>query len=288
VTTISSMKRPLLENLLKWFKKLPNFASQTAVTVVVFAPMYWILISSFKGPEEIIRSEPTFWPESWTFGNFERLFTSTKYLVFLGNSLFLSIATAVVTVVVSLAAAYGLYRIKVPGSGRIAGVILLAYMIPGTLLIVPLHQTLSSFGLIDSLSALLLLNVAFTAPFSTWLLRGFILSIPSDLDDAAAIDGAGPVRTMFDIVLPLLRPGIATVAVYSFVFSWTEFVFASQFVSRQELQTLPIGLSAIIGQYTVDWGLVLAGVILTMVPAVFIFLLVGRYFVGGLIAGATK
>jgi len=88
--------------------------------------------------------------------------------------------------------------------------------------------------------------------------------------------------------LPLLTPGMATVAVYSFVFSWTEFVFASQFVSRQELQTLPIGLSAIIGQYTVDWGLVLAGVLLTMLPAVFIFLLVGRFFVGGLIAGATK
>lgn len=288
MTTLSANNPSKLKKLIVWIKKLPNFISQTAVTLIVFAPIYWILMSSFKGPEEIIRSEPTFWPESWTFGNFERLFNSTKYLVFLGNSLFLAISTAVVTVIVSLAAAYGLYRIKVPGSARIAGVTLLAYMIPGTLLIVPLHQTLSRLGLIDSLTALLLLNVAFTAPFSTWLLRGFILSIPSDLDDAAAIDGAGPVRTMFDVVLPLLRPGIATVAVYSFVFSWTEFVFASQFVSRQELQTLPIGLSAIIGQYNVDWGLVLAGVVFTMLPAVFVFLLVGRYFVGGLIAGATK
>ncbi len=288
MTTFSTKRTSHIGNLIVWTKKLPNFVSQLVVTIVVFAPIYWIVMSSFKGPEEIIRSEPTFWPETWTFGNFERLFTSTKYLVFLGNSLFLSISTAVVTVLISLGAAYGLYRIRVPGSGRIAGVILLAYMIPGTLLIVPLHQTLSGLGLIDSLTALLLLNVAFTAPFSTWLLRGFILSIPSDLDDAAAIDGAGPVRTMFEIVLPLLRPGMATVAVYSFVFSWTEFVFASQFVSRQELQTLPIGLSAIIGQYNVDWGLVLAGVVFTMLPAVFVFLLVGRFFIGGLIAGATK
>lgn len=284
----TSPSRAFLETLVFWLKKIPSVVSQVVITLVVFAPMYWILISAFKGPEEIIRSSPTFWPESWTFGNFERLLTSTDYQVFLGNSLTVSVITASISVVVSVAAAYGLYRLKVPGGGRIAGVILLAYMIPGTLLIVPLHQTLSSIGLIDSHSALVLLNVAFTAPFSTWLLRGFILSIPSELDDAASIDGAGPVRTMFEVVLPLLTPGMATVAVYSFVFSWTEFVFASQFVSRQELQTLPIGLSSIIGQYTVDWGLVLAGVILTMLPALIIFLLIGRFFVGGLIAGATK
>ncbi|MFN3707416.1 carbohydrate ABC transporter permease [Microcella sp.] len=267
---------------------VPRFVAMTLLTVIVIGPLYWITISAFKGREEIIRTTPTFWPETFTLSNFERLFASTQYSVFLTNSIIVSVATTVVTVVVSLAAAYGLYRLKVPGSGKIAGIILLSYMIPGTLLIVPLYRTLAGIGLIDLHAGLVLVNVAFTAPFCTWLLRGFILAVPRDIDEAAAIDGAGPARTMFQIVLPLLLPGIATVAVYSFVYSWTEFVFASQFIVSSGLQTLPIGLSAIIGQYTVDWGLVMAGTLFTLLPTLVLFLLVGRYFVGGLIAGATK
>lgn len=272
----------------KTLKALPRIISMVVLTILVLGPLYWVTISAFKGREEIIRSVPTFWPETFTLSNFEQLFASTQYSVFLTNSLIVGIATTVVTVLISLAAAYGLYRLKVPGSGKIAGIVLLSYMIPGTLLIVPLYRTLSGLGLIDSHAGLVLVNVAFTAPFCTWLLRGFILAVPRDIDEAAAIDGAGPTRTMLQIVLPLLVPGIATVSVYSFVFSWTEFVFASQFIVSDSLQTLPIGLNAIIGQYTVDWGLVMAGTLFTLLPTVVLFIFVGRYFVGGLIAGATK
>jgi multiple sugar transport system permease protein len=135
---------------------------------------------------------------------------------------------------------------------------------------------------------LVIVNVAFTAPFCTWLLRGFFFAIPKDIDEAAAIDGAGPMRTMFQIVLPLLAPGLATIAVYSFVYSWTEFVFASQLLVGDELKTLPIGLGAIMGQYTVNWGLLMGGTVFTMLPAIIPFLFVGRYFIGGLTAGAVK
>jgi ABC-type glycerol-3-phosphate transport system permease component len=284
-STISQRpRRPLNRRL----GAVPRIVAMVVLTLIVLGPLYWIAISAFKGREEIIRSTPTFWPETFTLSNFEKLFVSTEYPVFLTNSIIVAVATTVVTVIVSLAAAYGLYRLKVPGSGKIAGIVLLSYMIPGTLLIVPLYRTLAGIGLIDTHVGLVLVNVAFTAPFCTWLLRGFILAVPRDIDEAAAIDGAGPSRTMLQIVLPLLLPGIATVAVYSFVFSWTEFVFASQFIVSDALQTLPIGLSAIIGQYTVDWGLVMAGTLFTLLPTVVLFLFVGRYFVGGLIAGATK
>jgi multiple sugar transport system permease protein len=133
-----------------------------------------------------------------------------------------------------------------------------------------------------------LVNVALTAPFCTWLLRGFFLAVPEELDEAAAMDGAGPVRTMLQIVLPLVAPGIATVAVYSFIFSWTEFVFASQLLISDDLTTLPIGLSNIMGQYTINWGLLMAGTVCTVLPAIIPFLFVGRYFVGGLTAGAGR
>jgi multiple sugar transport system permease protein len=267
---------------------VPRVLAMAVLTVLVLGPLYWITISAFKGREEIIRATPTIFPESWTLSNFERLFMATEYSVFLRNSLIIAVATTIVTVVVSLAAAYGLYRLKVPGSGKIAAVVLLSYMIPGTLLIVPLYKTLAELNLIDTYAGLILVNVAFTAPFCTWLLRGFIVAVPVEIDEAAALDGSGPLRTMMQIVLPLMLPGIATVTVYSFVFSWTEFVFASQFIVSDVLQTLPIGLNAIVGQYTVDWGLVMAGTLFTLLPTVVLFMFVGKYFVGGLIAGATK
>jgi multiple sugar transport system permease protein len=267
---------------------VPRVVFMTVLTVLVLGPLYWVTISAFKGREEILRSVPTFFPETFTLSNFERLFTATQYLVFLQNSLIVGLGTTFFTLIISLAAAYGLYRLKVPGSGKIAGAILVCYLIPGTLLIVPLFQTLAGLNVIDSYAGLILVNVAFTAPFCTWLLRGFILAVPKELDEAAAIDGAGPARTMFQIVLPLLMPGVATVSVFAFVYSWTEFVFSSQFIVSDSLKTLPIGLRAIIGQYTVDWGLVMAGTLFTLLPTVILFLLVGRYFVGGLIAGATK
>lgn len=269
-------------------RALPRAVTMVVLTVVVFGPLYWVASSAFKTREEIIRSTPTLFPESWTLSNFERLFSSTAYPTFLGNSLTVAVGTTVVTLVVSLAAAYGLYRLRVPGSGPIAGIVLMSYMIPGTLLIVPLYRTLADLGLIDSHAGLILVNVAFTAPFCTWLLRGFIVAIPEGIDEAAALDGAGPIRTMVQVVLPLLLPGIATVTVYSFVYAWTEFVFASQFIVSDTLQTLPVGLNAIVGQYTVDWGLVMAGTLFTALPTVVLFLFVGRYFVGGLISGATK
>lgn len=267
---------------------LPRTLAKAVLTIIVIGPLYWVTISAFKGREEIIRSKPTLIPETFTLSSFEQLFQATQYPVFLRNSAIVAVGTTVVTLLLSLGAAYGLYRLKVPGGGKIAAAILLSYLIPGTLLIVPLYRMLASLQLIDTYAGLILVNVAFTAPFCTWLLRGFVLAVPRELDEAAAIDGAGPLRTMTQIVLPLLAPGIATVSVYSFVFAWTEFVFASQFVVSSSMQTLPIGLSAIVGQYTVNWGLVMAGTLFTLLPTVVLFVFVGRHFVGGLIAGATK
>ena len=269
-------------------KSAGQIIAMAFVTIVVFGPIYWVTMSAFKGPQEIIRRVPSFFPENPTGSNFERLLLATDYSTFLINSIIVSTGTMFGTIAVSLCASYALYRLKIPGGGTLAGIILLSYMIPGTLLIVPLYGTLNDFGLINSHAGLVLVNVAFTAPFCTWLLRGFLQSIPADLDDAAAIDGAGPVRTMLQVVFPLLAPGIATVSVFSFVYAWKEFVFASQFIVSDYLSTLPIGLKGIIGQYTVDWGLVMAATVFTLLPSVILFILIGRFFVRGLMNGATK
>lgn len=269
-------------------RKLPLWLGRTLIAVLVLGPIYWVSVSSLKGREEILRRTPTLVPEEVTFASFEQLFRATDYSTYLTNSFIVALATALATVVVAFCGAYGMYRLNVPGGQTIAGLVLVAYMIPGTLLLVPLYQVFAQFELVNTLRALVIVNVAFTAPFCTWLLRGFFMSIPKDIDEAAAVDGAGPWRTMFSVVLPLMTPGIATIAVYAFVFAWTEFVFASQLLVSDELKTLPIGLSQIMGQYTVNWGLLMAGTVLTMLPAIIPFLFVGKYFIGGLTEGAVK
>lgn len=268
--------------------RVPRWVAMAVLMVFVLGPLYWVTVSSFKEREEILRRTPTLVPESFTFDSFRQLFTATDYATYLTNSFIVALLTAAFTVLVAFLGAYGLYRLRIPGGDKIAGLVLLAYMIPGTLLLVPLYQVFAQLQIVNTRMALILVNVAFTAPFCTWLLRGFFQAIPKEIDEAAAVDGAGPVRTMLSVVLPLLGPGVATVAVYAFVYSWTEFVFASQLLISDDLKTLPIGLSAIMGQYTVNWSLLMAGTFFTMVPAIIPFLFVGRSFVGGLTAGAVK
>lgn len=268
--------------------RLPRWASMAVLMALVLGPLYWVTASAFKDREEILRTTPTLVPESFTLESFRQLFTATDYGTYLTNSFVVALLTATFTVLVSFCGAYALYRLHVPGGDKIAGIVLLAYMIPGTLLLVPLYQVFAELRIVNTHMALILVNVAFASPFCTWLLRGFFQTIPKEIDEAAAVDGAGPLRTMFSVVLPLMTPGMATVAVYAFVYSWTEFVFASQLLISDDLKTLPIGLSAIMGQYTVNWGLLMAGTFFTMLPAVVPFLFVGRYFVSGLTAGAVK
>jgi multiple sugar transport system permease protein len=269
-------------------RNLPRWVSMLVLGLLVLGPIYWVTASSLKGRSEIIRRDITWIPEAPTLANFEQLFRATDYPTYLTNSFIVAALTCVVTVLVSFLGAYGLYRLQVPGGQKIAALILVAYMIPGTLLLVPMYEVFAHFRLINTYLALVVVNVAFTAPFCTWLLRGFFQSIPKDIDEAAMVDGAGPLRTMVQIVLPLLTPGVATIAVYAFVFSWTEFVFASQLIIGDEMKTLPIGLSQIMGQYTVNWGLLMAGTVFTMLPAIIPFIFVGRYFIRGLTEGAVK
>jgi ABC-type glycerol-3-phosphate transport system permease component len=268
--------------------RLPRWGAMAVLIVLVLGPLYWVTVSALKSREEILRTTPTLIPESVTFDSFSQLFTATDYQTYLMNSFIVALLTAVLTVLVAFLGAYGLYRLRIPGGEKIAGLVLLSYMIPGTLLLVPLYQVFAQLRIVNTHTALILVNIAFTAPFCTWLLRGFLQAVPREVDEAAAVDGAGPLRTMLAVVLPLMAPGLATVAVYAFVYSWTEFVFASQLLIDDQLKTLPIGLSAIMGQYTVNWGLLMAGTVCTMVPAIVAFLFVGKYFVGGLTAGAVK
>ncbi len=255
---------------------------------LIIAPFYWIYSSSVKESTEIVSLAPTLFPETLTLEHYANLLSSSDYPIYLTNSVVVSAATMAITVVLATSAAYGLYRLPFPGSKTLYRMILLAYIFPGSLLLIPLYVMLSSLNLLDTQLALIIINVTFAAPFSVWLLKAFFASIPFELEEAASLDGASWLQTLLRVVLPLASPGVASVAIFAFITSWTEYMFASILIISDAKRTLPVGLAGIIGQYVIDWGLLLAGAGATTLPIILLFVLIGRYFVQGLLEGGVK
>jgi len=253
---------------------------------VIAFPIYWILISSFKPSDQILI--PDLWPRSWTLRHYYELITQTGYLAALRASIILAVGTMVSVLVVVVSSSYAIYRMDFRGKELIQRVILVTYIFPGILLVVPIYNIMAYVGLVDSILAVAIVNVTFIAPFSVWLMRGFYKAIPETLDESSSLDGAGPLRILFFIIMPLLKPGIATVAIYSFIMSWTEFVFSSVLLMSEVNRTLPIVMQGIMGQYTVRWGHTSAGAVLMILPVVLLFAFVGKYFIKGLTEGAVK
>ncbi len=260
----------------------------TLTMCLIIAPFYWIYSSSVKESTEIVSLAPTLFPQTFTLTHYANLLSSSDYPIYLTNSVVVSAATMAITVVLATSAAYGLYRLPFPGSKTLYRMILLAYIFPGSLLLIPLYVMLSSLNLLDTQLALIIINVTFAAPFSVWLLKAFFASIPFELEEAASLDGASWLQTLLRVVLPLASPGVASVAIFAFITSWTEYMFASILIISDANRTLPVGLAGIIGQYVIDWGLLLAGAGATTLPIILLFVLIGRYFVQGLLEGGVK
>lgn len=258
------------------------------LVLLVLGPFYWIFSASIKAPQEIIARVPTLFPQSFTLQHYDKLLNSSAFPTYLVNSVLVSAGTMVITVVLATLAAYGLYRLRFPGRGVVFRIILVTYAFPGVLLLIPLYGMMSRLGLIDSILALIVINVTFAAPFAVWMLQAFFRTIPEELEEAAALDGASRIGIILRILLPLAAPGVASVAIFAFIMSWTEYMFASVLIISDANRTLPVGLAGIIGQYQIDWGLLLAGATLTTIPVLVLFAFVGRYFVEGLTAGAVK
>lgn len=255
---------------------------------LVLAPFYWIFTSSIKEPQEIIAREPTLLPQSFTTEHYDKLLRNSDFPTYLGNSMIVAIGTMAITVVLSTLAAYGLYRLRFPGRKMLFRIILITYAFPGVLLLVPLYDMMSRLGLVDHLHALIIVDVTLAAPFAVWMLQAFFRTIPQELEEAAALDGATRLGIIVRILLPLAAPGVASIATFAFISSWTEYIFASILILSESNRTVPVGLAGIIGQYQVDWGLLLAGATVTALPVIVLFALVGRNFVEGLTAGAVR
>ncbi|MGK9167337.1 carbohydrate ABC transporter permease [Inquilinus limosus] len=258
------------------------------LAVLVLLPFWWIITGSIKAPREIIARTPTLVPESFTLRHFEKLLGASDYPRYLGNSLVVGLGSTAITVLLAVLAAYGFYRLRFPGRELLFRAVLVAYAFPGILILIPLYGMMSQAALIDTPAALVVVNVTFASPFAIWMMRSFFAAIPAELEEAALIDGASHLAILVRIMVPLAAPGIASVAIFAFIASWTEYLFASVLILSDANRTLPVGFAGIIGQYQIDWGLLLAGATLATIPVVLLFGIVGRWFIAGLTAGAVK
>ena len=254
-----------------------------------FFPIYWMIVSSIR-PERDLFKTPTFLPETidWQFTSYQNLLELTDYPLQFMNSLVVAMAVVFITLIISVIIAYVVTRYRVPGKTLIVGSMLYAYMFPPLMLAIPLLSIFATLGLSDSLIAVILAHCTLTIPLGVWMLWGFFKVMPFDLEEAAMVDGCSRAGAFFRVVLPLSLPGIITVSIFSFLLSWTDYVFAFVLVSSDTNKTLPVGLASLIGSFDARWGELMAGATLIAIPLFLMFVFLGRYFIKGLAAGAIK
>ncbi|MDR7542918.1 MAG: carbohydrate ABC transporter permease [Armatimonadota bacterium] len=273
---------------MKTVRTVGRYLSVILVLAVVLLPMYWVVIGSFKTVPELTSPQPTFWPKTFTLEHYVRLFHQVPFVTYFLNSVYVAAGATAITLVLASLAAYSVYRCRYRGRELLFRAFISIYIFPRVLLIIPLYVTFTHLGIIDTLVALIIVNVTVVAPFSIWMLRAFFTGVPLELEDAAMVDGASRLQVLVRIFLPLSAPGLAALALNSFLMSWTEYLFAAIFIISDARKTLPIGMAYFLEQYFIDWGLLMASSVIIAVPPILLFGLAGRWFISGLTAGAIK
>ena len=258
-----------------------------ALLAAIAFPVYWALISSFA-PEADLYGRAVPWPESLTLAHYRALFAERDFWVPMGNSTIVAGTTTLFCVALGSLTAYALARLEFRAKGPILAAILAASMFPQVAIVSPLYLLLREVGLINTYPGLILPYLTFAMPLTVWLLVGYFRQLPIDLEEAAMIDGASRMRTLWEIILPLAVPAIATTAVLTFVYCWNELLFALAFTTGFERQTVPVAVTLFRGHYRVPWGEILAASIVATVPVVLLVLVFQRRIVSGLTSGAVK
>lgn len=261
-----------------------------AFLVFALSPFYVMLVTSLKSLPELYNARLSpFWAFKPTFEHFRYLFTETQYLRWYGNSLFVSLTSTAISTAVSILAAYGLVRVRFPGSEATGMAVFAAYLIPTSLLFLPLTKLVNALGLTNSLWSLVITYPTFQVPFSTWLLMGYFKAIPLEIEEAAFVDGATRLGALVRIIVPTALPGIISVVIFSFTLAWGELLYALTFISDPSRITLSLGtVTALVRGDVFFWGSLMAGGLLAAVPVAFVYALLSRLYISGLTAGATK
>ncbi|HMR31193.1 MAG TPA: carbohydrate ABC transporter permease [Geminicoccaceae bacterium] len=258
--------------------------------VVLLFPFYWMTITAFKSNEELYnyKQHNPFWVSSPTLANINKLLFETNYPQWLWTTMMVAVVATVVSIFSSVLAAYAIQRLKFRGAPYVGLAIYLAYLVPPSILFIPLATMVFRFGLFDSPLALILTYPTFLIPFCTWLLIGYFKSIPYELEECALIDGATRLQILWRITLPLAVPGLISAGIFAFTLSWNEFIYALAFIQSAEKKTVPVAvLTQLVEGDVYHWGSLMAGALLGSVPVAIFYSFFVEYYVSSL-TGAVK
>jgi multiple sugar transport system permease protein len=256
--------------------------------VVVGVPFWYMIVTSLKPQAYIFEVPPRLWPASVTLDNYAAALGKDLFGLYFLNSLVVAVASTALTVLVSGLMAYAFARLEFPGREALFYIVLSGMMIPPVMLIIPQFIVAKALRLLDTLPGLVVVYVTMNLSLQTFLLRGFFESLPRDLEDAALIDGAGRWGIFWRIVLPLSRPGLAVVTIFTFLYSWDEFPWAHVAIKETTRRTLPIAIALFQTQHLTEWGQVFAASLVALVPVIVVFVVFQRYFIRGIATTGLK
>jgi ABC-type glycerol-3-phosphate transport system permease component len=259
-----------------------------AGVIVAVAPLLYMASTALGGVAFVQEYPPRLIPETISFENFEQAFASRNFGRAFLNSAGVAVSTALVVTTLASMMAYSFARFEFRGKQVIFGLLLIMIMIPGVVLLIPQFILAKNLGLLNSLPGLVLVYSAGPLAFNTFLLRGFFENLPRELEESAIIDGASPFTVFWRVMLPLAAPAISTVAVFSFLGAWDEYLLALNFLTDESLRTLPIAIANFRGQHASNWGLVFAGSLTAVIPTVLLFVFFQRYFIQGITSGGVR
>ncbi|HQV29772.1 MAG TPA: carbohydrate ABC transporter permease [Thermoflexales bacterium] len=277
---------------MKRLRALPNrirlYGLLAVYVLVVSFPFYYMVLTSLRTQKDVYNKEGMLTPVNLILDNYGIVLGSTNMTTWVTNSVFVGVASSAIALVIGTLAAYSLARLRFFGSNALARSVLFMYLVPSSLLFIPLYLIIANLGLLNSLWALILTYQTFNVPFCTWMLLGYFRTIPMELEDAARIDGCSRLGVLGRIILPLSAPGLVTAFIFSFTNSWNEFLYAAVMATRSELKTIPVGLYSFQIADILLWGQLMAAAILATAPVLVLYMLVQRFVVQGLTAGSVK
>ena len=260
----------------------------TVLSVVCVFPLLWLLVSAFKSSGEMLANPTAFFPREWTLENFKTVLFTLNFTVNIKNSLIVALITTVIATTVSALAAYGIIRFF-PKLGNIMTKLLITtYMFPSIMLVIPYAVVMRTIHLTNSRVGLVLVYMSFSVPYAVWMLVGFFKTVPIAIEESGRIDGANRVQVFTRLVLPLVRPGLVSTAIYVFINAWNEFLYALLLVSSSSKQTLSVAVKTLEGADILNWGSMMAASAIVVLPSIIFFCLIQNKIAGGLADGAVK
>jgi multiple sugar transport system permease protein len=272
------------------WRRVINGVNISAFLVVVFIglPLYWLIASSFKTPVAMGASPPQYFPDPVSGANYSQAFKQYDFGIYFRNSLIVTILATALVLILGTLAGYALGRLPMRGKFTLMVTLLMISVFPAIALIAPLYVLLKDVGWLNSYQALIIPYTAFNLPFAIWILRNYMLGIPKEMEETGRIDGAGPLRTVWSIIIPMALPGIFTAGIFCFTACWTEFLMALTFNSVNNYKTIPVGIATFGTALEVPYGPIFAASVVAVVPIGILVFIFRKFVISGLTSGAVK